>query len=137
MDNCIFCKIINGEIPSYTIYEDAHSYAFLDIFPVNTGHVLVIPKTHSKDFLDMEDDDLKNVIIATKKVAKAVMNATHADGFNVGMNNAPAAGQVVFHAHFHIMPRFRDDGYSLWKGKQHTKEEMEAVHASILRELKK
>ena len=123
MKDCIFCKIIVGEIPCNKVYEDNNTLAFLDIKPVNQGHCLVIPKEHFEDILDTKEEHLKAIMITTKKVAKAVMEATKAQGFNIHINTKEAAGQVVNHTHFHIIPRFTNDGLKLWP--QHSLEEKE------------
>jgi histidine triad (HIT) family protein len=112
--DCIFCKIVEGGLPAYKVYEDSSVMAFLDIFPIHPGHVLVIPKKHSVDIFDTPEDDLKNIIAAAKKISPAVMKATKADGINIGMNNKPASGQVVMHVHLHVIPRFKDDGLKTW-----------------------
>lgn len=111
---CIFCKIINREIPSDVVYEDGQTLAFLDIHPVSRGHTLVIPKKHVRDLLDADEDTLKSVMMRVKKVAHAVMKATGADGFNLSINTGEASGQVVFHLHFHIIPRFKTDNLKPW-----------------------
>jgi histidine triad (HIT) family protein len=133
---CIFCKIINGEIPSSKVYEDDKVYAFLDINPINKGHTLVIPKKHSTDMLEDDDEDLKAVIHVSKNIAKAVMTAVNADGFNLGVNTKKAAGQVVFHTHFHIIPRFENDGLKNWPGKSYEEGQMKEVSELIIKELK-
>ena len=112
--DCIFCKIVEGGLPSYNVYEDAHTLAFLDIFPIHHGHVLVISKKHTVDIFDTPEEDLKSIIVTAKKIAPAVMKATKADGINIGMNNKPASGQVVMHAHVHVIPRYKDDGLKNW-----------------------
>ncbi|MCR4284237.1 MAG: HIT family protein [Parcubacteria group bacterium] len=122
MNDCIFCKIIKGEIPADKIYEDDNFLAFLDITPINLGHALLIPKNHYKDLFEIPDDTLCKIGPVIKKVAGAVKEGTKADGINIGMNNGRAAGQIVFHAHIHIMPRFSDDGYKLWHGKEYDKD---------------
>jgi histidine triad (HIT) family protein len=114
MEDCIFCKIINGEIPCTKVYEDDKIFSFLDIAPVSKGHTLVIPKEHHKDLLDMPDNILAEVAKATKKIAKAVVKVTRATGFNLHQNNGPKAGQGVMHFHFHIIPRHEDDGLKHW-----------------------
>ncbi len=114
MKDCIFCKIIDGKIPSTKIYEDDKVLAFLDISPVNKGHVLIVSKEHTEDFLSMSEKNINDVFLAAQKIAEAVMKGTNAEGFNLGMNNKPAAGQVVFHSHLHIIPRFKKDGLHLW-----------------------
>ncbi len=116
MIDCIFCKILNNEIPSTKLYEDEGVYAFLDIRPISKGHALVVPKRHSETFLDMASEDIDSLFKTTQKVATAVMEAMNADGFNIGMANFPAAGQSVPHSHVHIIPRFSDDGLKHWSG---------------------
>jgi histidine triad (HIT) family protein len=131
MEDCIFCKIIRGEIPSSKVYEDEKTFAFLDISPINIGHTLIVPKKHSKNMLEDGDDDLKACIHAAKKVAKAVVKAVGADGFNLGVNTNEAAGQAVFHTHFHIIPRFSDDGLKHWPGKKADLDEMKKIQTNI------
>ena len=135
MTDCIFCKIIKGEIPSFKVYEDRNVFAILDINPVNKGHVLVVPKNHSLDLSDMADDDIKNLFIAAKKIANAVMKATGAHGYNLGMNNRKAAGQLVMHSHLHIIPRFEDDGLKHWPAKKYAEGEAEKVKQDILKSI--
>ena len=117
MTNCLFCKIIAGEIPSTKVYEDDNVYAFLDINPVSKGHTLVITKKHSVMLLDTNDEILNPLMIATKYIAAGLMQATRATGFNLVANNHPDAGQLVEHLHFHIIPRTKDDGLKLIEGK--------------------
>lgn len=114
MVDCIFCSIIAGEIPSWKMYEDEHTIAFLDISPVNRGHTLVVPKRHCTDFVSADDECLKFVHRATQNVARAVLAATGAPGCNVTTANGSAAGQSVFHLHWHVIPRFEGDGFQLW-----------------------
>ena len=135
MEDCLFCKIIKGEIPCNKIYENDKVFAFLDIAPVNKGHALVIPKEHHKDLLDMPDDILAEVAIISKKVAKAVIEATNADGFNIGKNNGKAAGQVIFHSHMHIIPRFENDGFKHWPQGKYEEGEAEKILESIKEKL--
>jgi histidine triad (HIT) family protein len=112
--NCIFCRIASGEIPCAKVYEDEHVLAFLDLAPVHPGHTLVIPKTHHKDMLEVPAELGTAVFAALRKVAAAVLEATGAQGFNVMQNNRLAAGQTVFHIHWHIIPRFEGDGLEMW-----------------------
>ena len=112
--DCIFCKIIAGEIPCAKIYETDDVLAFLDIAPVNRGHALVIPKKHQENIFSLDPELGKELIMAMKKVGHALLEETQADGLNIGMNNFEAAGQLVFHAHWHLIPRFKDDGLKLW-----------------------
>lgn len=114
MENCIFCKIIKGEIPSHKIYEDEYVYAFLDISPANKGHTLVIPKKHYENTLDAPDMELTKVITATKKLAILLKEKLNADGINIVNANGKIAQQSVFHLHYHIVPRYKEDGLDLW-----------------------
>lgn len=108
--DCIFCKIIAGAIPSHRIYEDDHVYSFLDIGPLSRGHTLVIPKGHWVTLDQMPDDVAGACGLAVKKIGSAVAAATGCAGWNVLQNNGTAAGQVVMHVHFHIIPRAQGDG---------------------------
>ncbi len=117
MGDCIFCKIAAHELPAQIVYEDDHFLAFLDINPVNPGHTLVIPKTHHPSLLDEPEDILTRFLPVIQRVARAVETATHADGLNVIWNIKPAAGQVIFHTHAHIIPRHAHDGLKHWPGK--------------------
>ena len=107
--NCVFCKILAGEIPSAKIYEDEKVLSFLDIAPFNYGHTLIIPKYHAHGISDLPEEYRNAVFAAAAKLAPAVMRATGASGFNLLMNNGETAGQTVPHAHLHIIPRFVDD----------------------------
>lgn len=122
MENCIFCKIVKGEIPCDKIYEDENVLAFLDIAPVNIGHSLVIPKKHFVNIYDTPEELVASMIKAAKLISKAIKSGVDADGINVTMNNDPAAGQVVFHSHIHIIPRLESDGFGLWRGRRPYKE---------------
>ena len=135
--DCIFCKIIEGELPSYKVYEDKRVLAFLDINPVNKGHVLVVPKEHFNKFTDAPKDLLKDMISVIQNISLGVMDAVGAEGFNLGINNGAVAGQIVHHLHFHIMPRFENDGLNLWTGKTLTEEEMKRTAENIRRSLAK
>ncbi|QIH78946.1 HIT domain-containing protein [Macrococcoides canis] len=109
MSETVFSKILKGEIPSYKVYEDEYTYAFLDISQVSKGHTLVIPKNAAPDILSIDPSDLQHVITSVQKVAKAVDKAFQPDGINVIQNNRAFADQSVFHLHFHIIPRYKDD----------------------------
>jgi histidine triad (HIT) family protein len=131
MEECIFCKIIKGEIPCSKVYEDDKVIAFLDIGPVNKGHALVVPKEHHKDLLDTPNELLADTIKAVKKIAKAVLKATGTEGFNIGVNNGKIAGQVVMHLHFHIMPRLENDGLKLWPQGKYSEGEIDEIARKI------
>lgn len=134
--DCIFCKIVNGDIPSLKVYEDENTIAFLDITPVHLGHTLIIPKTHSKNILDMGQREALAMMKTIKIVAKAVKKAANADGFNIIMNNFKAAGQIIDHAHVHIIPRFEGDGLKHWSPvKKYENSELEEVKNHIINEL--
>jgi len=112
MTDCIFCKIIKREIPANIVYEDDSMIAFLDVNPSNKGHTLVMPKNHSKSLLEDTEEDLKKLSIAIKKIGNVIIKITNADGMNIISNINQVGGQVVFHTHFHIIPRFKNDGIS-------------------------
>lgn len=124
-NDCIFCAIAEGEIPSFKIYEDELCLAYLDINPFSTGHALVIPKTHSEGLLDTADATLAELVKRVKKVAAHIKTALPCDGFNILQNNGEAAGQTVKHIHFHIVPRTSGDSLSFESGKG----DMEALKA--------
>jgi len=111
--DCIFCKIIAGEIPSEKVFENDHVLAFMDINPTSKGHTLVIPKDHSEDLVSTDVNMLLQVTAVLPKIAAAAVEAVAAEGFNVLQSNGPCAGQVVPHIHFHIVPRNDGDGIGL------------------------
>ena len=125
MNECVFCKIAQGEIPAGAdkIYEDENFIAFLDIKPNNPGHTLIIPKTHYKNLYELPDEVLSEMAPLIKKLANAVKKGINADGINIIMNNDSAAGQIVPHAHLHIIPRFANDGLRHWPGKPYANKE--------------
>ena len=130
--DCIFCRIAAGEIPCAKIYESEEILAFLDIAPVNKGHALLIPKRHHENIFDLPDEIAGVLLADLKRVGAAVMAATKADGLNLGMNNYEAAGQLVMHAHFHLIPRFLDDGLNHWGQKSYeSQDEMNAFAEKI------
>lgn len=133
MSECVFCKIAKGEISSDKIYEGEKFLAFLDIKPNNPGHALIVPKAHYENLYKMPDEVLSEIAPLIKKLAIAVKNATHADGINIGMNNESPAGQVIPHAHFHVIPRFADDGLCHWQGKPYANKEEEIKIAEKIR----
>lgn len=109
-DNCLFCKIISGEIPSKQVYEDDAVYAFLDIYPASEGHTLVAPRKHFSSFTEMSAEDVASLFEAARKITAAVEKAVSAEGSNVGINNGEVAGQEVPHVHVHVIPRKKGDG---------------------------
>jgi histidine triad (HIT) family protein len=109
-EGCIFCAIAAGEAPSIRVYEDEHTVAFMDINPATRGHVLVIPRLHARDLLDVSGDELLHVMSTVQRVAFAVEEALHPDGINLIQANRRAAFQSVYHFHVHVIPRWWDDG---------------------------
>ncbi|KAB1441784.1 HIT family protein [Pseudodesulfovibrio senegalensis] len=135
MDNdCIFCKIVAGEIPCAKVFESETCLGFLDIAPVNKGHALVLPKAHHPALWDLPAGLGEDLMAAMKAVSVAVRETTGAHGLNVMQNNLEAAGQLVPHLHFHVIPRFSDDGLQLWaQGSYASGDEMNALAESIRR----
>jgi histidine triad (HIT) family protein len=126
MSDCIFCKIVAGEIPSAKVYDDDLVYSFLDINPINAGHALVIPKKHYETFFDVPTDELIACTVAAQKLGKAIFEAVEAQGMNLLQNNYRAAGQLIWHAHFHLIPRYKKDGFlTKWDSKQYAAGELE------------
>ena len=131
-NNCIFCKIANGEIPSRTIYEDDAFRVILDLGPATKGHALILPKDHYEDFFALPEDTARDAISVAKKIAPKMKANLHADGFNLIQNNGETAGQTVMHFHLHLIPRYKDDGQNiLWKPTEPGAEELDAVKAQI------
>lgn len=113
---CIFCSIADGEIPAAKLLETDRIVCFLDINPVNEGHALVVPKRHVESLLDLRQGEMHAAIFAVQRVGRAAVRATDADGFNVLQNNGEVAGQEIPHVHFHVIPRFENDGFSFgWR----------------------
>lgn len=135
MKDCIFCKIVKGELPSSVVAESEHALAFLDIAPVNQGHTLVIPRGHYESYMELPDHILSDMALLVKKISPAIKDAVDADGISISMNNGKAAGQEIFHAHFHIMPRYESDGFRLWPQKKYVEGEMQEIQKKILSSL--
>ena len=115
-EDCIFCKIANGVIPSHTLYEDEDFRVIFDLGPATKGHALILPKCHYDNIYSLEEDKAAKVFVLAKKMAGAMTEAFSADGFNVIQNNGETAGQSVFHFHMHLIPRYQgDDALKLWK----------------------
>ena len=104
-DGCIFCKIVKGQAPAHRVWEDERTLVFMDIFPVADGHTLLIPKAHCSNLLDAESVDLKDLIVRSRVVARAIREVLAPDGIGVFQLNGAAAGQTVFHYHMHLIPR--------------------------------
>ncbi|WP_342506198.1 HIT family protein [Sporosarcina sp. FSL K6-2383] len=114
MTACIFCKIIEGTIPSMKVYEDDHVYAFMDIMPASKGHVLLVPKTHCENIYDMTEQQASQLFAVAPKIANAIQAEFNPKGMNLLQNNGAFAGQAVFHFHLHFIPRYDEaDGFNL------------------------
>ena len=125
---CIFCKIVAGEIPCHQVFSSDSVFAFLDIGPVSAGHVLLIPKSHCESIVDLPSDLAAAIGTALPRLARAVVDAVGADGLNVLQNNGECAGQVVKHAHFHLIPRLKDDGLGYrWRSGEYQAGEAEQL----------
>ena len=117
-EDCIFCKIIRGEIPSFKLYEDDLTYAFMDINPLNDGHALVIPKYHAENIYAMPDEWFGPTMSTVRRIASAVNKVVQPEGINLLQANGPGAKQSVFHLHMHVIPRYADDGAGMnWEMK--------------------
>ncbi len=115
-NDCIFCKIANGEIPSNKIYEDDYFLVMLDINPASNGHAVLLPKTHAANIYELPDEYLEKALKVAAKCAAAIKKATNCDGINILQNNGEVAGQTVFHFHIHIIPRYVNDSVNItWK----------------------
>ena len=134
-ENCIFCKIANGGIPSATLYEDDDFRVILDLGPATRGHALILPKEHYANVIALPEEVTAKAFILAKKMASKMMEVLHCDGVNVVQNNGEVAGQTVFHYHMHLIPRYAsDDNTNVieWKHKEFTDDEM----AQICKEMK-
>ena len=109
MENCIFCKIANGEIPAATLYEDENFRVILDLGPASKGHALILPKSHAANIYELSDEMAAKAMILAKKMATAMTAELKCDGFNIVQNNGECAGQTVFHFHMHLIPRYKGD----------------------------
>ena len=140
MSDCLFCKIIDGSIPSLKVYEDEHVFAFMDIMPLTKGHTLLIPKTHCQDLFEMPEEVAANLYKVAPKIANAIKASFNPVGMNTVNNNGAAAGQSVFHYHLHFIPRYDEtDGLKVeWNSRQaeFPTEVIQSIAASIQENLK-
>jgi histidine triad (HIT) family protein len=135
-EECIFCKIAKGELPASKVYEDRDFVAFLDIMPANKGHVLLVPKKHYTVLDEMPPKIAEGMIMIEHKISKAIMKALNPDGYNCLQNNHVAAGQLVPHAHVHIIPRYNSDKFRLdWPHKTYEGKEMDDFVSRIKKAL--
>ncbi|MEG1846857.1 MAG: HIT family protein [Lachnospiraceae bacterium] len=132
-NECIFCKIANGEIPSKTIYEDGEFRVILDMGPATKGHALILPKDHYADLYELPDVMAGKVLKVAKKMAVQMTKKLNCEGFNLVQNNGEIAGQSVFHFHMHLIPRYQDDGQHIgWTPLAPSAEELEEIKNTIL-----
>ena len=131
-ENCIFCKIANGEIPSTTVYEDDDFRVILDLSPASKGHALILPKEHYANLYELPDEAASKVLIVAKNVVAKMTKALGCDGYNLVQNNGEAAGQTVFHFHMHLIPRYKEDQVGLgWKMGELTDDERKIILAKL------
>lgn len=130
-EECLFCRIVSGGIPSEKVFEDEHTLGFLDINPINPGHTLIIPKPHYENLYELPDEIVAQMAINLKKIAIAVKEALGSDGVNILMNNDKPAGQLIGHAHFHVIPRRKGDGFSQWQGQGYGGGEIQKIGEKI------
>jgi histidine triad (HIT) family protein len=134
--DCIFCKIVAGDIPCFKLFEDNHTLAFMDINPANSGHVLAVPKEHWEDVYAVPDSLIATTVQTAKRIAQAINKALHPHGINLVQANGPGAAQSVFHFHIHILPRERDDELKLnWGPKPGDIADIEASFEKIKAQL--
>ncbi len=132
-ENCIFCKIANGEIPSKTVYEDEHFRAILDLGPAAKGHTLILPKNHYKNIFELPEETAAEAFKLAKKLGTQLVEKLHSDGLNVVQNNGETAGQTVFHFHMHLIPRYEDDHQKInWEATKPSQEELEEIKQQII-----
>ena len=132
MDGCLFCGIVQGQIPSSKVYETESLYAFLDLNPANKGHTLVVPKKHCQDLLGLDPALGHELLDALQRIARGILSVTGAEGFNLIQNNGRVAGQEIFHLHWHLIPRFQGDGFKLWtQGSYDSPEEMNRLATAL------
>jgi histidine triad (HIT) family protein len=134
MTECIFCKIISGEIPATIVHLDESTFAFLDINPANKGHILVLPRKHYENLNDIPTNEVWHLFEVVQKISKAIEKGLKAEGYNILMNNKKPAGQLVNHAHIHVIPRFKGDEMQVrlgWNYKKYEEGEAKTVAERI------
>jgi histidine triad (HIT) family protein len=132
-EDCIFCKVLAGDLPSEKIYEDDHTVAVMDINPWTRGHAVVIPRKHATNLFEIEDDELEHVAVAAKRVATMMRDTLGCDGLNLLQSNGRAAWQTIFHLHVHVIPRYDDDPLELPTHPQPAEPEQLAEVAKVIR----
>lgn len=133
--NCIFCKIIKGELPAVKIYETDNILVIQALFQTTKGHTLIIPKEHKINILENSLDISKELMLTIQTIGNAIITGLNAEGFNVHVNVNEAAGQDIFHTHIHLIPRWKDDNLKMWSQEQVSEEERLILAQSIIKEL--
>ncbi|MFH1178407.1 MAG: HIT family protein [bacterium] len=136
MKDTIFMKIVRREIPAEIVYEDDDTLAFLDVKPITPGHTLVVPKKHAENIFDIEEETLAAVMRTIRKISPAVRDAVNAHGVHINSNHGEAAGQIVSHLHFHIIPRHARGEFSFWPQNDYTSSDAASIAAAIRAKLK-
>ena len=136
MDNCIFCKIANGEIPAATLYEDENFRVILDLGPASKGHALILPKSHAANIYELSDEMAAKAMVLAKKMATAMTEALKCDGFNIVQNNGECAGQTVFHFHMRLIPRYKGDNVGItWTPGELSDKDKEEILSKVKEQL--
>lgn len=131
-EDCIFCKLANGDIPARSIYEDADFKVILDAAPATRGHALILPKEHADNLYQLPEETTGKAFILAKRLAKAMTETLECQGFNLVQNNGEAAGQTVFHFHIHLIPRYLDDGQgAFWEPRHYTDEVLDEIRSQL------
>ena len=131
-ENCIFCKLANGEIPTATLYEDEDFRVILDASPASKGHALILPKEHYRNLYDIDEELAAKAMVLAKKMVGRLTDVLECDGYNIVQNNEEAAGQSVFHFHMHMIPRYQNDGVGIgWKLGNLTEEDKEEILSKL------
>lgn len=131
-DDCIFCKIANGEIPTNAIYEDDMFKVILDLAPATDGHALILPRDHYANLFEVPEETAGKAMVLAKKLATQMKDKLQCDGFNILQNNGEVAGQTVFHFHMHLIPRYNGDNQNLFKAGESTPEGLKAIKDKII-----
>lgn len=131
-DDCIFCKLANGMIPTRSIYEDENFKVILDAAPATRGHALILPKEHADNLYQMPEDMTGKAFVLAKKMAASMTETLGSQGFNIVQNNGEAAGQTVFHFHIHLVPRYEDDGQGLfWESRHYAEDVLDEICSQL------
>ena len=130
-DDCIFCKLANGKIPTNAVYEDEDFKVIMDASPASKGHCIILPKTHAKNLLELPEGYCEKLLPVAKKCCKVLMEVLHCDGVNVLQNNGEAAGQTVFHLHVHLIPRYDGDNVHIKWAEHKDETDIEALAEEI------